>query len=90
MNSSNPDDPGVPSPAEDPIFLNARLEVPPELEPETEQLLPIVVGAHVRGCSSKLKGIPKGAATQSSSRGGVICQRQRSCIIKLWGGWPLE
>lgn len=48
MNSPIPDDAGTPSPSEDPIFLNARLEVPPEFDPETEQLLPIVVGAHVR------------------------------------------
>ena len=48
MTSPIPDDSTQPAPSEDPIFLNARLEVPPELEPEIEQLLPIVVGAHMR------------------------------------------
>lgn len=32
----------------DPIFDHERLECPPDLEYETEQLLPVVVGAHPR------------------------------------------
>ena len=35
-------------PADDPIFINARLEMPLGVEHEIGQLLPIVSGAHLK------------------------------------------
>lgn len=43
-----PQDDPAPDPVDDPIFTNARLETPPEVELADSMLLPIVVGAHLR------------------------------------------
>jgi hypothetical protein len=46
----NPQDENVDAsqPGDDPIFINARLELPLGVEHEVGQLLPIVTGAHLR------------------------------------------